>query len=408
MKFHQHTLDNGLNIVGESNPGVHSVALGFFVRTGARDEASEVNGVSHFLEHMAFKGTERFTADDVNRIFDEVGAEYNASTSEEVTLFYGAILPEYLPQTFELLSSILYPTLRQDDFDMEKKVILEEIAMYRDRPDALIIDEVIQSAFSGHPLGQSVLGTEETVDGIQRSQMTDYLESRYAANNLTFVITGNYDQDAVIRAVEKACGSWESAEGGRSQTTPEFHPARKVEKREGVLREHIALAVPAPPAASEWSIVADLTADYLGASSNSRLFWSVVQQGLADEASADFYGFSDTGLFYIYLSVDPGNARQVMDIVNDELRGLKDGIDPEALARARTKMATSLVCSGENGLHRFSQIVGDLSTGTPLKTIDEQIAEIESVTPARIAEYLDLFPVDADPTLVALGPMESL
>jgi predicted Zn-dependent peptidase len=406
--FFEHQLPNGLKLIFEAIPRIHSAAIGFLCNTGSRDEAPDQAGISHFLEHMCFKGTAKRDWRQISLDVDDLGALWNAYTWWEGTAYFHWVQSERAADSIEILSDMMRSSLPPQEFEMEKKVILEEIAMYRDRPDALIIDEVIQSAFSGHPLGQSVLGTEETVDGIQRSQMTDYLESRYAANNLTFVITGNYDQDAVIRAVEKACGSWESAEGGRSQTTPEFHPARKVEKREGVLREHIALAVPAPPAASEWSIVADLTADYLGASSNSRLFWSVVQQGLADEASADFYGFSDTGLFYIYLSVDPGNARQVMDIVNDELRGLKDGIDPEALARARTKMATSLVCSGENGLHRFSQIVGDLSTGTPLKTIDEQIAEIESVTPARIAEYLDLFPVDADPTLVALGPMESL
>ena len=122
MKFHQTTLDNGLNIVAELNPSAQSLAVGFFVRTGSRDETSEVSGVSHFLEHMAFKGNETYSADDVNRIFDEVGAKHNASTSEEITLFYAAILPEYLPRTFEILSGLLYPSLRQDDFDMEKKV----------------------------------------------------------------------------------------------------------------------------------------------------------------------------------------------------------------------------------------------------------------------------------------------
>jgi predicted Zn-dependent peptidase len=127
LEFHEARLPNGLQIVAEHSPSVHSVALGFFVRTGARDESDEVAGVSHFLEHMVFKGTERHSADDVNRIFDEVGAKYNASTSEETTLFYAAVLPEYLPKSLELLADIVRPALRQDDFDMEKKVILEEI-----------------------------------------------------------------------------------------------------------------------------------------------------------------------------------------------------------------------------------------------------------------------------------------
>src|SRR5262245_35308701 len=157
VKFHHQKLKNGLTIIGETNAAARSAAVGFFVRTGSRDETAEVSGVSHFLEHMAFKGNERFTADDVNRIFDEVGAKYNASTSEEVTLYYAAILPEYLESTFEILSGLLYPSLRQEDFDMEKNVILEEIGMYEDQPTFTAYEELMRSHFAGHPLGQSIL-----------------------------------------------------------------------------------------------------------------------------------------------------------------------------------------------------------------------------------------------------------
>src|SRR5581483_12025367 len=132
--FHHTTLPNGLHIVAETWPQAHSAAFGFFVRTGSRDEPPAWNGVSHFLEHMIFKGTKRHSAEDVNRIFDEVGAQYNASTSEETTIFYAAVLPEYLPDTFDLLADILQPSIRDADFEMEKQVILEEIGMYDDQP----------------------------------------------------------------------------------------------------------------------------------------------------------------------------------------------------------------------------------------------------------------------------------
>src|SRR5439155_14220684 len=137
----------------------------FLVRTGSRDETTEVSGVSHFLEHMAFKGTERHSAEDVNRIFDEVGAKYNASTGEEVTLFYAAVLPEYLPHTFDLLSDIIHPSLRQEDFDMEKNVILEEIGMYEDQPTFTVYEKLMQTHFAGHPLGRSILGSSASVGG---------------------------------------------------------------------------------------------------------------------------------------------------------------------------------------------------------------------------------------------------
>ena len=173
MEFFEHKLYNGLQIVAERNPHVHSVAVGFYVRAGARDETPEESGVSHFLEHMAFKGTQRHSADDVNRVFDEVGAKYNASTSEETTLFYGAILPEYLPTTLDLLADIIFPSLRDDDFNMEKKVILEEIGMYDDQPGFLVYERAMQAHFKGHPLGQSILGSVDSITALTSAQMRD-------------------------------------------------------------------------------------------------------------------------------------------------------------------------------------------------------------------------------------------
>src|SRR6516225_3464365 len=153
-------------MIGETSPSARSVALGFFVRTGARDETTDVSGVTHFLEHMVFKGTPRRTALDVNRDFDRIGAQYNAFTSEENTVFYAAVLPEYLPQTVDILSDILRPSLRDDDFDMEKKVIIEEIGMYEDQPMSSAFDQARHLYFGEHPLGQSILGTKETVGGL--------------------------------------------------------------------------------------------------------------------------------------------------------------------------------------------------------------------------------------------------
>ena len=189
MKFHEFKLDNGLQVVAELNPNVHSVAMGFFVRTGSRDETSAVSGVSHFLEHMAFKGDDKFTADDVNRIFDEIGAKYNASTSEEITLFYAAVLPEYLPRACEILAAILFPSLRQEDFDMEKNVILEEIGMYEDQPSFVAYENLMRTHFSGHPLSQCILGTSQSVTDLTSEQMRNYHSEHYGTGNIT--LAGN-------------------------------------------------------------------------------------------------------------------------------------------------------------------------------------------------------------------------
>src|SRR5918911_4103865 len=166
MPFHQTKLDNGLQVIGESSPSARSAALGFFVRTGARDETPEVSGVTHFLEHMVFKGTPRRSALDVNRDFDRIGAHYNAFTSEENTVFYAALLPEYLPQAVDILADILRPSLRGEDFDMEKKVIIEEIGMYDDQPMWVAYDNAKKVFFADHPLGNSILGTKESVGAL--------------------------------------------------------------------------------------------------------------------------------------------------------------------------------------------------------------------------------------------------
>src|SRR5205823_12213907 len=174
-------LANGLEIIAEPSPSARSVALGFFVRTGARDETAEVSGVSHFLEHMVFKGTPHRTALDVNRDFDRIGAHYNAYTSEENTVFYAAVLPEYLPDAVDILADILRPSLRTEDFDMEKNVIIEEIGMYEDQPVWSAYDNAKREHFADHPLGQSILGTVASIQALKRDQMHEYFERRYIA-----------------------------------------------------------------------------------------------------------------------------------------------------------------------------------------------------------------------------------
>src|SRR6202167_985275 len=163
MEHHTTTLPNHLALVGETNPDARSVAVGFFVKTGSRDETPEVSGVSHFLEHMVFKGTPHRTALDVNRDFDRIGADYNAFTSEENTVFHAAVLPEYLPQTVDILADILRPSLRQEDFDMEKKVIINEIGRYEDMPMWSAYDHAKKNYFREHLLGNSILGTPESI-----------------------------------------------------------------------------------------------------------------------------------------------------------------------------------------------------------------------------------------------------
>ncbi|NBO91561.1 MAG: insulinase family protein, partial [Planctomycetia bacterium] len=210
--FHQHKLPNGLQLIGESSPQARSVAVGFFVRTGSRDETAEVCGVSHFLEHMAFKGSKRRSALDVNLDFDRIGADYNAFTSEEATVYYASILPEYLPQAFDSVADLLRPVLRQDDFDMEKKVILEEISRYEDQPQSCAFDRAKQAYFGSHDLGNSILGTPTSIIALTRENMEAYYRRRYNANNVTMSVGGAFEWAEVVRLAEKHCSDWPSGE----------------------------------------------------------------------------------------------------------------------------------------------------------------------------------------------------
>ncbi|MBW3542994.1 MAG: insulinase family protein, partial [Planctomycetes bacterium] len=273
MPFHEANLPNGLKVVAELTPQVHSVAAGFFVRTGSRDETPEVAGVSHFLEHMAFKGSQKYTADEVNRLFDEIGADYNASTSEEVTTYYAAVLPEYLPRTFELLATLLYPALRKDDFDMEKKVILEEIGMYKDEPGWVAYEAAMQSHFSGHPLGRIILGTSDSISALKVEQMRAYHSDRYKAGNITLAVAGNTDWQTVLRLAELHCGGWPGGAGERPLSEPRPAGGVSVVTKPNTHLEQVLEMSPAPPSHSPLRFAAAILSVIVGDSSGSRLYW---------------------------------------------------------------------------------------------------------------------------------------
>src|SRR3712207_2579807 len=171
LTFHHHQLPNGLDIVAEVNPDSHSFAAGLFVNTGSRDEGAEINGVSHFLEHMMFKGSDKYTWEDVNRIFDEIGARYNAFTTQEMTAYYANVIPEFTERAIEHLAHLLRPAIRNEDFDTEKKVILEEIAMYLDEPGHVLYEKLMETHFGNHPLSLSVLGPATSIQAMTRDQM---------------------------------------------------------------------------------------------------------------------------------------------------------------------------------------------------------------------------------------------
>src|ERR1051325_3292360 len=216
MTFRNHTLDNGLEIIAETSPDAYSSAYAFFVRTGARDETPEISGVSHFLEHMVFKGSANRTAEEVNRDLDDLSASSNAFTSEEQTVYYATTLPDDQEAIVELLADMMRPVLRQEDFDTEKQVILEEIAKYDDQPPYGAHEKCMAAFFGEHPLGKSVLGTTRSVGDLRREQMLEYFERRYSPKNIVLAAAGNVDFGELVKEVERNCGSWKPFEAARN------------------------------------------------------------------------------------------------------------------------------------------------------------------------------------------------
>src|SRR5215831_16983525 len=220
LTFHHHQLANGLDIIAELNPDSHSVAMGMFVQTGSRDEWAAVNGVSHFLEHMMFKGSQKYTWEDVNRIFDEIGARYNAFTSQEMTAYYANVIPEFTERAIEHLSHLLRPAIRNSDFDTEKKVILEEIAMYLDDPGHRVYEKLMDVHFGNHPLSMSILGSSESIQKLKRDQMANYFTKRYGPGNMVLAVTGRLDFPEIVKLAEKYMGAWPRVNAPRQQPDP--------------------------------------------------------------------------------------------------------------------------------------------------------------------------------------------
>ncbi len=409
MPFHSHRLDNSLQIIGETSPAARSVAIGFFVRTGSRDETPEVSGVTHFLEHMIFKGSERRSYLDVNRDFDRIGAHYNAFTSEETTVFYAAILPEYLPQAVDLLADILRPSLRVADFEMEKNVIIEEIAMYDDQPMWSAYDHAKRIYFADHPLGNSILGTADSIKALKRDQMYEYFARRYVAPNITVSAAGNFDWDGLVRLVEQTCGGWGDGKVGRQgvRETPGSGKFEVMTKGK-VTQEHVFLVSPGPAADSPLRYAADTMAMVLGDDSGSRLYWALIDPGLADSADASFHDYEGAGSFYTSFSCEPAQTEENLRLVHEILGELqRDGVTEEELQQAKSKILSRVVRSSERPMGRMQAIGMAWTYLHKYRSVDDELAGFDAVTVKSVREVLDRYPIDRVTTL-ALGPLEKL
>ena len=393
VEFKHATLDNGLTIVAEVDAEALSSACGFFVKTGARDEQSDVMGVSHFLEHMMFKGTARRTADDVNREFDEIGARYNAFTTSEMTVFYAQVLPERLEKATDILGDILRPALREEDFETEKGVILEEIAMYMDQPFWVLYERVMADRYGDHPLGHRVLGTEETVSALSAAQMREYFNARYSADNTIVALAGAMDFERQVAQIEKLCGRWERTGTQRKYDAAAAADTSFSQTESRVHRCYQLMLTPAPGAQDDRRYAATMLAMALGEPGNSRLYWALVEPGLADEAHVSYDPHDREGDYMVYASCDPARADEVWAIVQRELAAATASVTADDLERLRNKVATSVTVAGERPGGRMQRLGRQWMYLGEHRTLEEELEAIERVTLEEVGALCEAYPM---------------
>ncbi len=404
MEFKKKILANGLAVIGEVNKSAKSAAVGFFVKTGSRDETEQINGVSHFLEHMLFKGTEKLSAFEVNEAFDKTGAQFNAFTSEENTVFYAAVLPEYLAEVTGLWTELMRPALRDEDFNIEKNVIKEEIAMYKDLPNFDVMDRCRRLHFDSHPCGNSVLGSEENISNLTAEQMREYFTRRYAPNNMAAAFAGNFDWEQICSIIEGSCEKWQKQTAIRKlEDSPGSKKKQRIEKP-NLVREHICLMSPAVQAQDPRRLAAALLATIIGDDVGSRFFWELVDKALAEAASMQFGAMDGTGIFCSYIRCSSENVGKVLDTIKSIFESLSEsGVTEEEMKTAKNKILSALVIKNELSMGRLIDLGGNWIYLQQYRSIEDDINAIKAVTIDDVNSLIEQFK-PGDFTQLSIGP----
>jgi predicted Zn-dependent peptidase len=381
-------LDSGLRVVSERIDTVRSVALGFWVRTGSRDETVAEAGVSHFLEHLLFKGTDRFSSTEIDQIFDGMGAEINAGTGKETTSVYSRFLDQHFERAFDVMSDmVLRPSY--PDIDSERQVVIEEIAMYEDEPSDKVHDVLAEAVFGDHPLGRPVIGRAEVIANVPVPEIAAYHDERYAPSNLVLAAAGNVDHDKLVELANKACAAGlPSANGKRDLVAaPATADPRMCFFQKQTEQFHVTLGAPGIKRGDDRRFALRVLDTILGGSTSSRLFQEVREKrGLAYAVYSYSSQYLDSGQIGMYVGTRPDNVPQAMEVIANELRKLReDGVAADELERAKENVKGRTVLSMESMLARMNRLGSSVLTGIPLLSLDEVLARTDAVTSDDLA-----------------------
>lgn len=401
-------LANGTVIVTETVPDVRSISIGFWIGVGSRNEMPDESGISHFIEHLLFKGTEKRTAKDISETFDGLGAEFNAFTSKEFTCYYTRILDEHLPIGVEVLADILQNSLfSAEHIAAEKKVVLEEIAMYEDTPDELIHDLFTARLWQNHPLGQKILGTRDTVGSFTREKIVDYWGRHYGPGNIVIAAAGHLEHEKLVGLVEEHYKPKKTAAITSRALEPAVGSEIKVYPRQ-TEQVHMCYGTAALNARHEDRFTLSVLENILGGNMSSRLFQKVREEkGLAYSIYSYHSLFLDSGDLVIYAGTRPDNINEVLSIIKNEIGLIKNkGVTTKELERAKDNLKGQMVLSLENTRNRMIRLGKSELTHGEMLSIDELVAKVSAVTGDQVRELaVEVFDEDRM-ILTMIGPIE--
>ena len=414
-EFRSTTLPNGLRIAAEVDSRSYSAAFGYFVRSGSRDEVDAESGLSHFLEHMMFKGTAGRSAEDVNRELDELGGQSNAYTTEEITVYYSTVLPKFQDRLMDLLTDMMNPVLDEQEFETERQVILEEIAKYEDQPPFGAFERAMEVYFGPRSLGRRVLGTSESIRDMTVQRMRDYFRRRYRPENIVLAATGNVDFDGLVAEVEKRTTSW--SDRSPETTLPPDDPSVtpdgiSLDARLAIPEAHQAYLVRMQPGASqkcEDRYAARALAAVLGDDGGSRLFWELIDTGRAEVATVWPQEFTDCGAWFSYLVCGPEDMESNLQIFDQIMQDVaKNGVEEQELSQTVNKAAAGCVMQSERPSNRLFGLGSRWLTCNEYLSIDQTLdllrgLDVDAVS-AAAAKYL---PNASKEVLAIANPIET-
>jgi predicted Zn-dependent peptidase len=380
------TLPNGLRVITEPMPSMRSVALGCWLDTGTRDENGNEAGVSHFLEHLLFKGSEKLSARDVSETFDAMGAESNAFTSKEATCYWARLLDQDLGTGLDVLAEIIQrPAFRPHELDAERHVVIEEINMSEDDPDDVAHENFTSTVFTGHNLENPVLGTRDSIRGMSRDDIVGYWKRRYGAGSMVVAAAGSVEHDEVVDMIAQRFGGWSGNAVTHDHAPASFRSGVKVTRRD-TEQAHLVIGGPGLHRADERRWAFEILNHVMGSGMSSRLFREIREErGLAYAVYAFRLAYADSGAWGVYVGTTPSQTDTCLKIIQEELAKVVDeGITEQELERSKGSMRGGLALAMEDPNSRMIRLGRDELAGMPHLSVDERLARVEAVDLSQV------------------------